>query len=221
MSFNVLAIAVDRMLYAKSAIAYHYWQKRMFCMIIAVWTLAIVCSFPSAIVFSVDQVSEGDEYQCNTNEFFRPSSQNLSKFGISFFREHKMSTGEMTLLMFSAVFMFWLPLIGIVIVYGLICRLVSRSLHNSHSPTTSMNGKHESRPLGRKTYRVSAKARKMASKVIIPYILCWTPYNCVFFWILLDHRSYQEHVDILGSATLLLAVANACVNPFLYGEMER
>lgn len=259
MSGSIVAIAFDRMLYAKSAVWYHMWQKRIIITAPALWVVAVLVAAPNFVFYGLVKTD------CSC----------------------KNPTAKILIPTIHLLFMFWIPLVGILFAYGTICHLVSSSFIavdgsgscEGHLLTTngtvayaggawfdsgggsarmnSPNGrKHTKVALTRNTRRqrancckrllllcqrrrtaftrrqdaafsrkrmiAQAKALRLASGVVIPYILCWTPFQTQLIWMLFDEADYNAKAGTFYLQTsLLLAVANACINPFIYAPLER
>ncbi|KAI1295770.1 Gonadotropin-releasing hormone II receptor [Halotydeus destructor] len=64
--------------------------------------------------------------------------------------------------------------------------------------------------------RARARTLKMTIIIVVAFIVCWTPYAMMVIWYQFDAESFQSIDPMVQQLLFIFAIANACVNPFVY-----
>ncbi|RWS01340.1 gonadotropin-releasing hormone receptor-like protein, partial [Dinothrombium tinctorium] len=65
----------------------------------------------------------------------------------------------------------------------------------------------------RKTKR---KTLKMTIIIVVAFIICWSPYAFMVLWYQFHSESVENVDSLIQEGLFIFAVANSCVNPFVY-----
>ena len=65
--------------------------------------------------------------------------------------------------------------------------------------------------------RAKAKTLKLTVVVVFVFILCWTPYNTMVMWYMVDRKSFQDTDQKLQKGLFLFACLNSVMDPVVYG----
>ncbi|RWS01308.1 gonadotropin-releasing hormone receptor-like protein, partial [Dinothrombium tinctorium] len=108
--------------------------------------------------------------------------------------------------------MYFGPLIAICFCYFKIIRVVFSQSYLTQETSISLYIQHRNSIL-RKTKR---KTLKMTIIIVVAFIICWSPYAFMVLWYQFHSESVENVDSLIQEGLFIFAVANSCVNPFVY-----
>ncbi|XP_054287598.1 adipokinetic hormone/corazonin-related peptide receptor variant I-like [Macrosteles quadrilineatus] len=210
LSSNVLVcISLDRYFAVLHPLKVTVARRRGKLMLVGAWTASVVCSLPQSVVFHVAQHPEYPEFsQCVSFDYF---STPLKEKAYNFF---------------CLVVMYFLPLVVITFAYTCILfKILSKTRENRDDmqrPEENSTGPRTRMRLRRNDTSVIERARaktiRMSVTIVAAFVWCWTPYVVMTMWYIIDRKSAEKVDSWVQDALFVMAVANSCVNPLVYGS---
>ncbi|XP_019634608.1 PREDICTED: gonadotropin-releasing hormone receptor-like, partial [Branchiostoma belcheri] len=193
-----VAISVDRAVAVLFPFSKSGAPHRTKVMIITCWVLSTVFSFPQAIIFHIERLVPGFE-QCVDFNFYRAKWQKQLYTTASF------------------VVIYPLPLLIIITAY--IC-IILRIAKNTRTKGNALSGsQHTKSPMDARRQQVFTRAKIrtlwMTVGIVTAFVVCWTPFYVHLFWVNYFDTSHVSRM--LTDLLYLFGMANACVNPMVYG----
>ncbi|XP_063627485.1 adipokinetic hormone/corazonin-related peptide receptor variant I-like [Cydia splendana] len=202
LSSNVLVcISVDRFFAVLYPLRLPAARRRSKQMLYCAWAMALACSLPQSVVFSVKQhpVVPGFS-QCVSFEAFSSPYQ------------------EVAYNVFCLCAMYFLPLAVITACY---VRIFAEIHHSSKEIEDSRRAGGPVR-LRRSDRRVLQRARRrtlrMTVTIVSVFALCWLPYATMCMWWMVDRDSARQIPSRVQGLLFAMAVSNSCMNPLVYGS---
>ncbi|XP_054290441.1 adipokinetic hormone/corazonin-related peptide receptor variant I-like, partial [Macrosteles quadrilineatus] len=210
LSSNVLVcISLDRYFAVLHPLKVTVARRRGKLMLVGAWTASVVCSLPQSVVFHVAQHPEYPEFfQCVSFDYF---STEFSEKAYNFF---------------CLGVMYFLPLVVIMFAYTCILfKILSKTRQNQadmQRPEENSAGPRTRMRLRRNDTSVIERARaktiRMSVTIVAAFVACWTPYVVMTMWYTIDRKSAENVDSRVQDALFVMAVANSCVNPLVYGS---
>ncbi|XP_069803211.1 C-X-C chemokine receptor type 3-like [Dendropsophus ebraccatus] len=183
-TFLLACISVDRYLSIVYAVQIYkrHNKNRVHWSCFAVWTLCVIMCIPDAMFYSVKYDSYINMSMCEP-----------------LYPENHATSWKMTTTILFQIFVFLLPLIGMLFCYSHIIITLLRSQ-------------------GFKKQR----AMRLIIAVVVTFFLCWTPYNIVAFLDMLtlmeinNECDFKVNIDVASSVTSCICYLHCCLNPILY-----
>ncbi|KAJ8304942.1 hypothetical protein KUTeg_018525, partial [Tegillarca granosa] len=204
-TFITVVISVDRCCVILDPMSRNKAPQRVRIMIIISWFLGALFSVPQALVFVVMRGPfEEDFYQC-INSFPDPWHKRLYYI-------------------FSLLVQFLLPLVIMIIAYGLIFCTISRKSKEFGDPVNTsvtnsyehINGRGQVRNnLLRKAKR---KALRMSIFIVLAFILCWFPYYVIYTGIAFGYWDKVSQQLVTGLS--FVGLSTSVLNPIIYGAFQ-
>ncbi|XP_058809240.1 adipokinetic hormone/corazonin-related peptide receptor variant I-like isoform X3 [Phymastichus coffea] len=133
---------------------------------------------------------------------------------------------------FCIVTMYFIPLTIICWVYlQILCEISSKSkdskpdiiMSNSDGTISTSNANQKNRMRLRRSdmssiERARSRTLKMTIKIVVAFILCWTPYITMSLWYVIDNESAKSVNYMVQESLFIMAVGNSCANPLVYGS---
>ncbi|XP_049871811.1 adipokinetic hormone/corazonin-related peptide receptor variant I-like [Pectinophora gossypiella] len=206
LSSNVLVcISIDRFFAVMYPLRLPEARRRSKQMLYCAWAVALACSLPQSIVFSVMRhpVVAGFE-QCVSFDAFSTARQ------------------EVAYNVFCLCAMYFVPLVIITVCYVCTFCEIRRSSKDLDEKCTHHH--HRSGPvrLRRSDRRVLERARRrtlrMTVTIVAVFALCWLPYATMAMWYMIDRVSARRVSPKVQDLLFAMAVSNSCMNPLVYGS---
>ncbi|XP_056398524.1 C-X-C chemokine receptor type 3-like isoform X2 [Hyla sarda] len=183
-TFLLACISIDRYLSIVYAVQIYkkHNKNRVHWSCFVVWTLCIIMCIPDAMYYTA---SFDSHVNMSTCEPFYPENQSKS--------------WKMTTTLSFQIFVFLLPLFGMLFCYSHIIITLLRSQ-------------------GFKKQR----AMRLIIAVVVTFFLCWTPYNIVAFLDMLtlveinNDCNFTSNIDFALTVTSCICYLHCCLNPILY-----
>lgn len=162
-------------------------------MIATAWISSCICSLPQAVIFHVQSHPQLDSYQqCVTYNFFK--------------EEHHIAIYTFL----CTIFMYIIPLVIIIYCYASIYLEIFQKSQMSQSDR-----------LRRSSIQILGRAKRrtlrMTITIIIAFVVCWTPYNVIVTWFMIDPETANSFDPRIQKGLFLFACTNSCLNPIVYG----
>ncbi|XP_017786856.1 PREDICTED: cephalotocin receptor 2-like [Nicrophorus vespilloides] len=66
--------------------------------------------------------------------------------------------------------------------------------------------------------RARIRTLRMTITIVVVFVICWTPYVVMTLWYMFDRNSAEQVPSWLQDTLFMMAVANSCMNPLVYGS---
>lgn len=183
-TFLLACISIDRYLSIVYAVQIYkkHNKDRVHWSCFAVWVLCILMCIPDALYYSVTFDSHVNMSMCDP-----------------LYPEKNSKSWKVTTTLLFHIFVFLLPLIGMLFCYS----------HIIITLLTSQGFKKQ-------------RAMKLIIAVVAAFFLCWTPYNIVAFLDMLtmleikNDCNFTINIDFALSVTSCISYLHCCLNPILY-----
>jgi len=227
-SMVLICISLDRYFVITKSVRAHNNRFRFKSFLVAAWAVSFAFALPQSIVTQLDGIAGCPQVvKCESRKYFAEQwssiSYNLMKLAI----------------------MYFLPLTVIIFCYFYICSHVIRHSNelrrysidaiSTISATTTINGssvRSTSSSLVSQfstslTYSQAAATRVQRSKrqtikmtliIVFAFVFCWTPYAVVELIAIVLPSIHDQMDPYVKDFVLLVALANSCVNPIIYGS---
>ncbi|XP_023339753.1 gonadotropin-releasing hormone receptor [Eurytemora carolleeae] len=218
LSSNLLVIlSIDRYISISrplSALHVTKQRQRSRIMVACAWILAAICSLPQAFIFRKLQYPNKEFYQCLTVDYFRSISSPTVRGNITRLELYGLEPQDWDRIYnFSFnVFVFFIPLLGIVISYTLVH---IQMFKRSRNIQTNLDGRQDCRlsQMARKSQMI---ALKMSIIHTLAFIFCWLPYVIFATWSVIDEASVVKIPPLVRDLLDLSGQFNTCINPLVY-----
>uniref|UniRef100_A0AAY5KTT1 G-protein coupled receptors family 1 profile domain-containing protein n=2 Tax=Esox lucius TaxID=8010 RepID=A0AAY5KTT1_ESOLU len=184
----------------------HQPTQRAYIMIGTTWLCSLALSMPQYFIFSLSEVHPGSGvYDC-WGHFIQP-------------------WGVRAYVTWITVGIFLVPVVVLVLCYGLICLTIWRNIKyktrkgSSGVALSSKNRLLEKTSVSSISTISRAKLRtvKMTFVIVLAYVVCWTPFFTVQMWSVWDKSfSWDDSENTAVNLSALLASLNSCCNPWIY-----
>ncbi|XP_058809239.1 adipokinetic hormone/corazonin-related peptide receptor variant I-like isoform X2 [Phymastichus coffea] len=216
LSNNILiCVSLDRYFAVLYPLRMNDARRRGKFMLTVAWVSSIVYTIPQSIVFHVSTHPQHKNFtQCVSFESF-PSDLFEKIYNV-----------------FCIVTMYFIPLTIICWVYlQILCEISSKSkdskpdiiMSNSDGTISTSNANQKNRMRLRRSdmssiERARSRTLKMTIKIVVAFILCWTPYITMSLWYVIDNESAKSVNYMVQESLFIMAVGNSCANPLVYGS---
>ncbi|XP_035667946.1 neuropeptide S receptor-like [Branchiostoma floridae] len=194
-SSNMLVvIAIDRHHAIRSPMKVALPAKRM---IVAAYSVALVCSLPQAYIFREVTLPTGES-------FCKAIFSEVERWHLQAY------------ITYVAMVLFSVPLLIIIVAYARILKKISDRVRDGKSPlsTSRSNRIYIQSNNNDAMIRAKMKTLKMTMVIILTFIICGTPYFIVEMWTAFGDPATLDMrvVGVLG----IFASANTATNPFVF-----
>ncbi|XP_069468392.1 growth hormone secretagogue receptor type 1-like [Ambystoma mexicanum] len=126
--------------------------------------------------------------------------------------EHSVHTGLLQTMTWISTIYFFLPMLSLTLLYGLICRKLWMTRHGVQGPPTATREKYHKQTV------------KMLAVVVLAFALCWLPFHIgriLFTWISVGESGLYYIAQYFNLISMLLFYLSASINPILYNIMSQ
>uniref|UniRef100_K7FHL0 G-protein coupled receptors family 1 profile domain-containing protein n=1 Tax=Pelodiscus sinensis TaxID=13735 RepID=K7FHL0_PELSI len=161
--------------------------------ILSLWVWALLTASPVLFLFGVEHRngSRSDEAkECN-------------------YIEHTARTGLLETMTWLSTIYFFLPVLCLTLLYGLICGKLWRSRHKMRGPQVASREKYHKQTV------------KMLAVVVLAFVLCWLPFHIgriLFAQTIIVLYDFTQYLNLIS---MLLFYLGASINPILYNVMSQ
>ncbi|XP_060527383.1 isotocin receptor-like [Cylas formicarius] len=203
LSSNVLiCVSLDRYFAVMYPFRVNVARRRGKVMLAVAWCTSLIYCIPQCFVFRVKSHPHNPDYkQCVTFGYF------------------SSTTMELVYNLSCVLFLYFIPLIVIVVAYTCIMLEISRNSKLAHESKKAPNGRLRLRRSDTSNIqRARIRTLRMTITIVAIYIFCCTPYVIMTLWYMFDRKTAQNLPDWLQDFFFMMVVSNSCMNPMVYGS---
>ncbi|XP_053329834.1 growth hormone secretagogue receptor type 1-like [Spea bombifrons] len=171
-------------------------KKRVKAVIILLWIVSLITAGPILFLFGVENPSGSQEEETMECKYVEQSAQ----------------SGLLRVMTWVSTIYFIIPMFFLMLLYGLICRKLWNTKHESRGPSTVNRGKQHKQTV------------KMLVLVVLSFVLCWLPFHIsriLFAWAGIGELMLYELTQYLNLLSMVLFYLSASINPMLYNIMSQ
>ncbi|XP_006265378.1 growth hormone secretagogue receptor type 1 [Alligator mississippiensis] len=123
--------------------------------------------------------------------------------------EHLARTGLLETMTWVSTIYFFLPILCLTLLYGLICRKLWSSRHNLRGPQAASREKYHKQTI------------KMLAVVVLAFVLCWLPFHIGRILFAQTEIILYDVTQYFNLISMILFYLGASINPILYNVMSQ
>ncbi|XP_069063690.1 growth hormone secretagogue receptor type 1-like [Pleurodeles waltl] len=171
-------------------------KSRVRSVILFLWIFALLTAGPILFLFGVE------------HPYGSPPDETMECKHI----EQSARSGLLQIMTWISTIYFFLPMISLTLLYGLICRKLWMTRHGVRGPTISTREKYHKQTV------------KMLAVVVLAFVMCWLPFHIgriLFTWTSIGEKRLYDITQYFNLVSMLLFYLSASINPILYNIMSQ
>ncbi|KAG8553272.1 hypothetical protein GDO81_003349 [Engystomops pustulosus] len=171
-------------------------KKRVRIIIVFLWIIASITAGPILFLIGVEHRSETQPEETNECKYMDSAAEN----------------GLLYIMTWVSTMYYFIPVVFLLLLYGLICRKLWKNKHGIHGPTAANREKQHKQTV------------KMLALVVLSFVLCWLPYHIgriLFAQAGPKGEQFYHLSQYFNLISMVLFYLSASMNPMLYNIMSQ